>query len=220
MRTAVAILGALALTAWCQVPVKAGQPGAPPSGWVNIFPPASLQGWTRVAIPPDHPLNPTSQWSVDTTHRTIICSGDGGHEWLRYDRELGNFLFHVEWRLAREEGAKDYNSGIFVRNSAEGRLWYQAQVGSASGGYLFGDNPVNGVIRRFNLEAMLAGNRVTKAGQWNRYDIRCVDKRIILTVNGAKTSEFDACANPKGYLGLEAEGSRIEFRNLRIRMLR
>lgn len=189
------------------------------SGWVNIFPLPSLKGWTRVAIPPDRALNPKSQWSVDPVHRTIVCAGNGGHEWLRYDRKLGDFLLHVEWRLTRVEGAKNYNSGVFARNSADGLTWYQAQVGSSSGGYLFGDNPENGKLARFNLESKLAGNRVKSAGEWNTYDMRCEGEKIILRVNGAKTSEFDKCANPQGYLGLEAEGSRIEFRNLRIKML-
>jgi hypothetical protein len=189
------------------------------SGWIKIFPLPSMKGWTRVAIPPDHPLNPVSQWSVDASHHTLVCTGKGGHEWLRYDRELGDFLFHLEWRLARVEGAKNYNSGVFVRNNSDGRIWYQAQVGSSSGGYWFGDNPENGKLVRFNLESELVGNRVKPAGEWNTYDIRCQGKRLILRVNGVKTSEFDECANPKGYLGLEAEGSRIEFRNLRIKLL-
>ncbi|MGH9431119.1 MAG: 3-keto-disaccharide hydrolase [Terriglobia bacterium] len=189
------------------------------TGWINIFPLPSFKAWTRVAIPPDRALNPKSQWSVDAAHHTIVCAGNGGHEWLRYDRELGDFMFHVDWRLTRVEGAKNYNSGVFVRNSADGRTWYQAQVGSASGGYLFGDNPVNGKLVRFNLESMLTGNRVKKAGDWNTYDIRCQGSKITVVVNGTKTSEFERCANPKGYLGLEAEGSRMEFRNLRIKIL-
>ena len=63
-------------------------------------------------------------------------------------------------------------------------------------------------------------NHVNGAGQWNTYDIRCQGSVITLSVNGTKSSEFDQCHNLKGYLGLEAEGSRIEFRNLRIRNLR
>ena len=189
------------------------------SEWTDIFPTVSLQGWTRVGIPPNHPLSPSSQWTVDAANHTLICSGDQGHEWLRYDRELGDFVLHVEWRLAKVEGAKNYNSGVFVRNSADGRIWYQAQVGTTSAGYLFGDNPVDSSLQRFDLHSSLTGNHVNDAGQWNTYDIRCQGPVITLTVNGAKTSEFDQCHNLKGYLGLEAEGSRIEFRNLRVSTL-
>ena len=200
-------------------PNRRGSLGAEPSGWVNIMPPRTFAGWTRIAIPPDHPLSTKSQWRVDTANDTLICAGDGGHEWLRYHRKLGDFVFHVEWRLTKRAGDKNYNSGVFVRNNAHGQIWYQAQVGSASGGFFFGDNPENGSLHSFNLESSLTGQAVKPAGEWNTYDIRCLGKRLVLRVNGVKTSEFDDCNNLKGYLGLEAEGSRIEFRHMRIKVL-
>jgi 3-keto-disaccharide hydrolase len=215
---AVALPG-LVLMVLIVVPGRSAAPGAKAAGWKDIFPPASLEGWTRVAIPPGHPLSPNTQWSVDAKSHVLVCAGDQGHEWLRYDRELGNFEFKLEWRLSKVEGAKKYNSGVFVRNSSDGRVWYQAQVGSASGGYFFGDNPVDGSLQRFNLRSTLTENRVKEAGKWNTYDLLCRGKKITLSVNGATTSEFDRCNNLAGYLGLEAEGSRIEFRKLRIRIL-
>jgi 3-keto-disaccharide hydrolase len=193
-----------------------------PSRWVDIMPGASLGHWTRVAIPPDRPLPKYSQWNVDAATHTLVCAGDGGHEWLRYDgQQLGNFLFHVEWRLIRHEGTKGYNSGVFVRNNSDGSIWYQAQVGDAGGGYWFGyDDPaVKGPIS-FNLKSRMTNNPVKPAGEWNTFDIRCQGAKIILKVNGTETSEFDKCKNLKGYVGLEAEGSRIEFRDMRIKVLK
>jgi 3-keto-disaccharide hydrolase len=194
---------------------------APSTGrWIGIMPGSSLRNWTRVAIPPDRTMPQKSQWSVDAATHTLICAGDGGHEWLRYGRELGDFLFHVEWRLTKHEGGKGYNSGVLVRNNDDGSIWYQAQVGSAGGGYWFGyDDPaVKGPIS-FNLKSQMTANPVKPAGEWNTFDIRCHGAKLILKVNGTTTSEFDACKNLKGYLGLEAEGSRIEFRNMKIKVL-
>lgn len=206
------------------VMVPGGESQAAPErpGWVNIMPGPSLAHWTRVAIPPDRPLSSHSQWSVDAATHTLVCAGDGGHEFLRYDRQQpDNFLFHVEWRLIAHKETKGYNSGVFVRNNSDGSIWYQAQVGSASGGYWFGyDDPaVKGPIS-FNLKSRMSTNPVKPAGEWNTFDIRCQGKDLILKVNGTVTSEFSECRNLKGYLGLEAEGSRIEFRNMRIKMLK
>ena len=192
---------------------------AAPAGWVDIMPASNFSGWTRITIPPDRPLPKQSQWSVDAASGTVICAGDGGHEWLRYHRELRDFLFHIEWRFTKVAGKKNYNSGIFVRNNANGLTWYQAQTGDASGGYLFGDNPANGSLHRFSLRSELTQQAVKPAGEWNTYDIRCQGKKIILRVNGVVTSEFDDCKNLQGYVGLEAEGSRIEFRHIRIKAL-
>ena len=52
------------------------------------------------------------------------------------------------------------------------------------------------------------------AGEWNTFEITCKGKDMALWVNGAVTCEWHDCeAYPKGYVGLEAEGFRIEFRN-------
>lgn len=216
-----AVMFLLFLAGMAIIPPGQSPTQAKTSGWINIMPDSSFNHWTRVAIPPTRPLPKHSQWSVDAATHTVICAGNGGHEWLRYNRELGNFLLHVEWRLTQKPGAKNYNSGVFVRNSREGLIWYQAQVGSASGGYWFGnDKPTTKLTISFNLHSEMTSHPVKPAGQWNTYDIRCQGPKLILKVNGVKTSEYDHCKNLKGYLGLEAEGSRIEFRDIRIKMLK
>ena len=115
----------------------------------------------------------------------LVCAGDGGHEWLRWDEELGDFIFHVEWRFIPVPGKKGYNSGVYVRNSADASVWHQAQTGDASGGYLFGDTPVNGQVKRVNLSRQLRDKRIKPAGEWNTYEITCKGKEISLWVNGA-----------------------------------
>jgi 3-keto-disaccharide hydrolase len=62
-------------------------------------------------------------------------------------------------------------------------------------------------------------NRSKGVGQWNHYYIRAINGEIRLWVNGEEVSGGNN-ANPRsGYLALEAEGSPIEFRNIRIREL-
>ena len=52
-------------------------------GWIDVLPDEGFTKWTRVAIPPEKPLNPESQWKLDKASRTLICEGNRGHEWLR-----------------------------------------------------------------------------------------------------------------------------------------
>ncbi|MGA2983840.1 MAG: DUF1080 domain-containing protein [Terriglobia bacterium] len=190
---------------------------ADPSGWVDLMPHESLQGWTRVAIPPSKPLDPVSQWKVDKEHGTILCEGDHGHEWLRYDHELTNFLLHVEWRFEKREGLKGYNSGVFVRNDRGGRVWHQAQVGEVA--YIFGQTLVHGELSPMIKTPPPGVNPLHPIGEWNTYEIRCDGPKITLWVNGDLTAEFTAVEVPKGYWGLEAEGYRIEFRNIKLKSL-
>jgi hypothetical protein len=60
---------------------------------------------------------------------------------------------------------------------------------------------------------------VRKAGEWNHYYIRAVNGEVRLWVNGEEVSGGTRCTPASGYLALEAEGARIEFRNLRLREL-
>ncbi len=190
---------------------------APRGAAEDIFPGDHLGEWTRIAIPPTKPITNIAQWHRDSSTRTILCDGNGGHEWLRYNHELTNFEFRVEWRFTQLAGAPKYNSGVFFRNNRDGSIWHQAQAG-LSGGYIFGVTPVDGVPKRVDLHAQMKENRVKPAGEWNEYRIRCQGGDCTLAVNGEVTSEIHT-AVPSGYIGLESEGYRIEFRNLDLTVL-
>jgi hypothetical protein len=184
---------------------------------VNLFPADYAAQWTRVAIPPDHPVSQVAQWHIDAAKRTIVCDGNGGHEWLRFNREFRNFTFHVQWRFTPVSGSPKYNSGVFFRNSLDGSTWHQAQT-SLDGGYIFGMTPVDGKLQSFNERKNMTENRVKPAGKWNAYDIRCVDGTCTLSVNGATVNTIHVAVE-KGYIGLEAEGYQIAFRNFKLQQL-
>lgn len=56
-------------------------------------------------------------------------------------------------------------------------------------------------------------------GEWNHYYIRGINGEVRLWVNGEEVSGGNGCEPRRGYLCLEAEGSPIEFKNIRIREL-
>ena len=190
------------------------------AGWIDMLPGPNVSGWTRIAIPPSKPVSEKQQWSVDSTNHTLTCTGDQGHEWLRFDaRQFANFLFHVEWRFTQVDTPNPrYNSGVFFRNDKDGTIWHQAQTGAGAGGYIFGDTPVNGELKRFNLSKDRKGKVEKDAGEWNTTDIRCEGKHCTLTINDQLSSETDLEV-AKGYLGLESEGYLITFRNIRAKPL-
>lgn len=191
-----------------------------PAGWVDVMPPADLTGWSRVPVPPGGALG-KPQWHVEDSGKTLVCEGDGGHDMLLCDREFGDAVFHIEFRYTKIEGKSGYNSGGYVRNSKDGGLWHQAQMGDASGGYLFGETPdSNGNKTFFNTTKDVTDGRVKPAGEWNTFEITARGTVLSLWVNGAITCEVRNCGNPKGLVGVEGEGYRIEFRNLKVKELR
>ena len=60
---------------------------------------------------------------------------------------------------------------------------------------------------------------VHPAGEWNTYEIVCRGSKLEVWTNGEESSRVDNCKVPKGRIGLENEGHRIEFRNLRVKEL-
>jgi hypothetical protein len=190
-----------------------------PGGWVDIMPPVDLKGWYRVPVPTTGKLG-REQWHVDTKRKVLICDGDGGHDMLLFDKEIGDAIFHFEFCYTKIEGKTGYNSGAYVRNSKDGAIWHQAQFGDAKDGYLFGETPgADGKKKWFNLNKQVTDMRVKPAGEWNAMEVTAVGKVLTLWVNGAVTCQFEDCGRDKGYVGLEGEGYRIEFRNLKIKPL-
>lgn len=191
--------------------------------WVDLMPPdtplgQNIPGWTRIPIPAIAGLKAEPQWKVDGAQKLLICTGQGGHEWLRYDKELKDFVLQVEWRFAPKEGETKYNSGIGIRLSRYGEIWFQGQTGLA-GGYLFGQDFVDGGLKSFNLRQQAKENRVKPAGEWNLYEIRAQGDRMTLSINGAVINELTGVGMRRGYIGLEAEGYEIAFRNIKLQVL-
>ncbi len=185
-----------------------------PAGWIDLLEANTLDGWTRVSIPTG-PLNAKNPWSLDPANHKLICDGVGIHEMLLFNKPFADGIFHVEWRFRKIENKKGYNSGVFVRTSADGKIWHQAQVGNVHGtGYIFGDSPVDGVIKRIQYDDKVPP-RAKGPGEWNTFEVTCRGKIMTLWINGGITATWNNCQVPDGLVGLEAEGWFIEFRNVK-----
>ena len=171
-------------------------------------------------------------WSLKDD--TLICTGLPIGV-MRSEKQYENFLMHIEWKHMEAGG----NSGVFVWSSArpgENRLpdgvevqmleldW--VKLNKRDGvtppiayvhGELFGvggvtttpDNPRG--ERSKSIENLCKGR-----GEWNTYDVVCVDGVIKLSVNGKFVNGVAHASQKKGYLCLESEGAPIHFRNLQI----
>jgi hypothetical protein len=194
-----------------------------PGGWRDLLADKTLKGWIRGPLGAAGALRPgrmedPNPWSLDASGTTIVCEGDRvGHEWLRWGEDLSDFMAHVEWRFPKLQGEPRYNAGVFARTSPDGSIWHQAQA-TLGGGYLFADTLVNGVIQRVNTRDNMPQNRIKPSVEWNTYEIKAVGDQLTLWVNGGVASEMK-CEVRRGFFGLEAEGYRVEYRNVRLKTL-
>ena len=193
--------------------------------WVDLFNGKDLSGWVDVNT------SPKTWWVEDGM---LKCTGKPIGV-MRSERQYENFLLHVEWRHMEAGG----NSGIFAwsdaipfgnrlpkgleiqmleldwvnLNKRKGKTppiaYVHGELFGAGGMKAIPDNPRGS--RSKSLE-----NRCKGRGQWNVYDVVCVDGVVKLSVNGKFVNGIRNSEYKKGYLCLESEGSEIHFRNLRI----
>jgi hypothetical protein len=181
--------------------------------------------WLNVNTDPD-------TWTVKDG--MLKCSGKPIGV-MRSERQFENFILHVEW-MHMEPGG---NSGVFVWSAArpgEERLpdgvevqmleldWVNLHKQNGETppiayvhGELFGVGGVKTIADNPRGERSKSIENLCKGrGEWNTYDVVCVDGVIKLSVNGKVVNGISKSTQKKGYLCLESEGAEIHFRNLKI----
>ena len=186
-----------------------------------------LSGWVNVNTA-------KNTWTV--RDGLLVCSGRPIGV-MRTEKQYENFILHIEWRHMEPGG----NSGVFAWSDGsvpEGRrlprglevqmlelewvnlhkqkdgtlppvAYVHGELFGAGGMTATPDNPRGS--RSKSLE-----NRCKGKGQWNEYDVVCVDGVVKLAVNGKFVNGLSHASIKKGYLCLESEGAEIHFRNIRI----
>jgi len=164
----------------------------------------------------------------------LICSGHPIGV-IRSEKRYENFLLHIEWKHMEPGG----NSGTFVWSDAEpgdNRLpngvevqmleldwvnlntrdgktppvaYVHGEIFGVGGVEIVPDNPRG--RRSKSVE-----NRCKGKGEWNTYEVVCVDGTIKLSVNGKFVNGISKSTKKEGFICLESEGAEIHFRNIRI----
>jgi len=164
----------------------------------------------------------------------IICSGHPIGV-IRSEKRYENFLLHIEWKHLEPGG----NSGTFVWSDAEpgdnllpngvevqmleldwvnlntrdGKTppvaYVHGEIFGVGGIETVPDNPRG--RRSKSVE-----NRCKGRGEWNTYEVVCIDGTIKLSVNGKFVNGISKATKKEGFICLESEGAEIHFRNIRI----
>ena len=201
-----------------------------------------LNSWKTI-VTDTNAIGQALQWiDVNTSDSTWAVVGDElvcyGHPIgvVRSEKQYENFLLHVEWKHMEPGG----NSGIFAWSKAipgeENRLpdgveiqmleldwvnlnqrngekppiaYVQGELFGVGGVETIPDNPRG--TRSKSTE-----HRAKGRGEWNTYDVVCVDGVVKPSFNGKFVNGLSHATQKKGYLCLESEGAEIHFRNLKI----
>ena len=169
-------------------------------GFVSLFNGKDFSGWRFGETTPTPEILPPN-WKVEDG---VIKLSGGNSPHLASQAEYGDFDVRLQWRAMREK----YNSGVFIRsgrNVKDNQInLSQSAVGKLMSGAQGGD-PVPSLQK--------------PVGEWNDWRVLAVGDHITFWCNGQRAWEVRGFKDRRGYLGLQAEGAPMEFRNIRIKEL-
>ncbi|RLB60832.1 MAG: hypothetical protein DRH08_14820 [Deltaproteobacteria bacterium] len=190
----------------------------------SLFNGENLDGWTIYVE--DSSITPESFFYVYDGMIETVGVPVG---YLRTVKEYSDYHLHIEWRYPEEPT----NSGVFLHTSGPDLIWvahYQAQLKHQNAGdFIVHGVGVSATINdtvyvssedKKPLIPKINPSNENPAGEWNSYDITCKVNTIEIKVNGVVQNIATNCSLTKGNIGLQAEGSKIQFRNLWIESIR
>jgi len=154
----------------------------------------------------------------------------GGDIWTK--EKFGDFVLDMEFKIV-----KGANSGIFIRTGNHKWLpWIEVQIVDSYGEKI--DKHSNGAI--YDCAAPTK-NTAKKAGEWNHITIKAQDSYVSVVLNGEQIIDInlddwtEAHKNPdgtknkfgiaykdlprEGFIGLQDHGSKVWYRNIKIKEL-
>ena len=166
-------------------------------GPVDLFNGKDLSGWVVVN---------KAEWAVEEGLLTL--TGKGGNGWLRTEKKFKDFELSLEWKTTAEK----YDSGIFFRALEPGDPWPKTAIQIN----LLKGKEGQGV----GLKDAPGKPELIKAGDWNLFVLRVQGKSVKLSVNGKDAWTAEEPSMREGFIGLQAEGVRFQFRHIRLATLK
>jgi hypothetical protein len=194
--------------------VAAGVDGQQPGGFVPLFD-GTLKGWV---------IENTQAGNISVRDGVLRVDAPGG--WLRSAREYGDIAVRVEFRFV----TADADSGLFVRASGSGQFmrgWpnnsYQVQIRNPATASRL--PPVGGLFRHgmppgpTEFDAAIVEKVARPTGEWQTLEVEVTGNRLTARLNGTEVLKAMEIANPRGFIGLQAETGTVEFRSIEVREL-
>lgn len=183
-----------------------------------LFNGKDFTGWT-LFIPGDS-VDVKSVWSVHDG--VILCQGVP-NGYMRTNESFSNYKLHLEWRWVD----KATNSGVLLHCQPPDQVWpncveSQLMAGNAGDFVLIGpgqitvDDSTYVNSGQFLIIKKKHDSNEKAFGEWNTYDIETRGASVICYVNGLMQNSGTNATFTSGAIGLQSEGSPIEFRNIYI----
>ena len=205
--------------------------------WVPLFNGKDTTGWTATLRPPkDKPQDKPDPADTWTVHDGALCCTGKPTGYLATEKSYENYELKLKWRYAK--GTTDGKSGILLHLGVEDSVWpesIEAQLNTGAAGDIWLNPNSRKELPKITIPAVqkdtanAAGRHYLrletgrtpekKHGEWNEYSIVCDGGKITLTINEIVVNQASGCSLVKGRIGLQSEGTPVEFREIHLKVL-
>jgi 3-keto-disaccharide hydrolase len=196
-----------------------------PDAGVELFNGTDLEGWQHRM-----PLDPRARldecWEIDSDRKVLICLGHDVWNWIETEKDYGDYVLTLEWRLVPGGKVTPPGSGVVVKvagahSSGRTPRGIEVNLGKGNSGNLFTlGTPLQTATAKATGEKPVLFERLKDAekpaGQWNRYEIGVKGDRITARLNGVLVNQAHGAKSRPGRVGLLSQGTAVEFRNIRL----
>ncbi len=194
---------------------------AEPGVSVALFNGKDSTGWTYHLEKPD--VKPSEVWSVKDG--VLQCTGKPVGYLVTKENDFENYKLSLEWRWPEKGG----NNGVLVHVTTPGALgvWpkcfeVQLQSGTAGELWVIGttlqvEHPTTHVDDRRHKNLITGAEK--PLGEWNTMEITCIGDEIDVKVNGYLVNTATKLSQHRGAIGLQSEGTPIEYREIKLTKL-
>lgn len=155
----------------------------------------------------------------------LWTEGKGG--WLRSDQRYADFILRLEYRVS-----KGGVSGIYLRSAEQGDPAFTGmEISLLDDAGQLTDLHSTGAVYGAVIPLYSVAK---KADDWNQVEIQCIGRHLTVYLNGNRIHKIDiddpafvfAEKRPlsrvpnQGYIGLASRTSRVDFRGLRIQVIK
>jgi hypothetical protein len=203
-------------------------------GWELLFDGTSTGGWRSY----NDDSFPEEGWVVNDGMLTVVSNGGGGD--IITENKYGNFELKLEWRVE-----KAGNSGIFYRameQPTQPIYWSAPEMQILDNeNHPDAERGEDGNRKAGSLYDLIPAKpqNANPHGEWNSVKIVADGPNIEHWQNGEKVLEYQLWTNEwyemirnskfvehpefgdarKGYIGLQDHSDRVDFRNIKIKVL-
>lgn len=180
-------------------------------GFEPIFNGKDLDGWTVVG----------DRAAFEIKDGILHSDSGKNGQWLRYNRELGDFALRVEWRVS-----KDGNAGVFVRSKTEGNPWetgHEIQISNQPRDEMHCTGSMYGRVA-------VEPRPDESPDVWHEFEIQCRGPRITVFADNVPVIDVDQSKVEsakdvplKGFIGLQDSHNPsgwIEYRKVMLKELK